>query len=168
LTDAPRMADFAQWACAALGDSFLTLYRENQDGIITESLETSPVARAVVALMDQQTLWEGSTGELLHELAGFATGADSRGLAWPKTDKALVNRLARLKPHLRHIGIEVERDRSSVKRWIRLRRDGAGKQASHASQASSGPDGGRAYDAYDASIPTQTDAKDRQKEVLDL
>ena len=110
----PRMADFAQWATAAEtafgwpGGAFLEAYAGNRNEVIETSLEASPVAVAVRALMSQQDQWSGTPTEL-HEALGYhVSEATRKSRIWPKAANALTNMLRRFAPFLRAVGIMVD------------------------------------------------------------
>ncbi|MBV8441928.1 MAG: hypothetical protein JO312_15430, partial [Hyphomicrobiales bacterium] len=110
----PRMADFAKWAMAcepALwkeGD-FLRAYAANILGAVESVLEASPVAGAVRNLMAarQGQEWRGLASDLLIELSGRVDDQVYRSETWPKTPRALSNRLRRASSFLRKTGIHV-------------------------------------------------------------
>lgn len=104
----PRMLDFALWSTAALGDKFEAAYIGNQESLIDESLNASPLATAVQALMMVRDQWQGSPADLLAELGNHDKQGARNGQAWPQAPRGLTNSLRRLAPHLRHIGIELE------------------------------------------------------------
>ena len=121
----PRMADFAQWAYAGLPvlgfqpSDFVDAYQANQDAGLQLGLESSPVGRAVLALMEGHPHWEGTTTELLGALANVE-GVDHRSRQWPKTARMLTSHLTRLGPALRTAGIQREHYRTKRERCIRL------------------------------------------------
>lgn len=108
----PRMADFALWAAAgvpALGftaDEFLAAYRRNRAELMDSAIEASPVASALVRMMDGCTRWDGSSADLLLDLAARDPGA-AMSPSWPRSPKGLLGALRRLAPALRGQGIEV-------------------------------------------------------------
>lgn len=121
----PRMADFAQWAYAGLPvlgfrpNDFTDAYMANQDAGLQLGLESSPVGRALVALMERQREWEGTTTDLLGMLASI-DGVDQRSRQWPKTPRMLTAQLSRLGPALRSAGIQRVHYRTKRERGIRL------------------------------------------------
>jgi hypothetical protein len=116
----PRMADFAQ-ILAALdeikGWSTYHLYRQKIQGARIDSIDSDPVAVAIVELLDRQGPFTGTAGTLLAKL-----DAPSIGTSWPSTPKDLSNRLKRAEPALTAIGINVFRTRSSTERIIEIKR----------------------------------------------
>jgi hypothetical protein len=77
----PRMAGFAEWAVAcepALGlkkGAFLRCYRRNRDTANEVALESNPLAKHLLQLVEEGEPWEGKVGELLealvHDQAAF-------------------------------------------------------------------------------------------------
>lgn len=173
LTALPRMADFARFVTAAeqaLGwddGSFLHAYFTNRGSAHELALEADPVADALRGLVSDQTpVWEGRPTALLEKLGQIAGETATKQRNWPKAAHVLSNRLERLAPNLRAIGIEVDRDRSGARRTIRVSKGGDG--ASRASRASSleiEPDA--PHDAPDASDAGST-APDAHRPPLKL
>ncbi len=125
----PRMADFAVWGMAvapALGwseNDFLAAYEENRNAAQLFVLETDIVAEAIMELAEELGDWEGTATNLLKKLYNRNPSVrNSR--AWPRNPAALGARLDRLQSALAAAGIEVERNRSSRERSIRLYREG--------------------------------------------
>ena len=127
----PRLADFAVWATACeagLGleeGHFMQVYGANLDDSNARVLEMSPVALAIMSLLDlhrgEVTL---SPTELYRELNGLV-GDERRQPDWPKSVKKLSTTLKRLAPNLREVGIEYEAGKTSganSSRYVRLRR----------------------------------------------
>lgn len=125
LNPMPRMADFAQWAYAGLPllgfqpNDFTDAYMANQDAGLQLGLESSPVGRAVVSLMERSLEWTGTTTDLLGTLASIE-GVDQRSRQWPKTPRMLTAQLSRLGPALRSAGIQREQYRTNKQRGIRI------------------------------------------------
>jgi len=122
LTDPPRMADFATWACAALpgvgiaGETFLSAYAENRERGSGAVLETSPVAAALVDLADRG--FEGTASELLERLGELASEIETRSKEWPRSPDTLGRLLTRLAPNLRDAGYEIERRHGKRRTWL--------------------------------------------------
>ncbi len=70
----PRMADFAQFICAAAKgmngkmDSFLEIYNNNQEEALNDTLENSVTVQAINNLMISKKSWTGPMWKLLSEL----------------------------------------------------------------------------------------------------
>lgn len=110
----PRMADFAKWVAAAeealpwpAGD-FVEAYTGNRAEAVELALEADLVAVAVRTLLEGRFDWTGTAQELLSELARHVPESIQKTKAWPRTPKALGNRLRRAATFLRHSGVEVE------------------------------------------------------------
>jgi len=118
LENAPRMADFAKWVTASesgLGfeqGSFMKAYSNNRAAAIEIGLESDPLAQSVIDLSGCEA-WEGTATELLEDLTELVPDKLSKSKVWPKTPQSLSNRLRRLAPVLREIGIEIEFARES-------------------------------------------------------
>ena len=126
----PRMADFARQAAAAaealgIGASvFLRAYQANVDRQNEEAVEESPVAQAVLMVMDNQTSWRGTSTELLDLVERTA---DDRGLrhgarSWTKSASWFGRLLRVVKPALLAAGVEITEERSGLRRLIRIQR----------------------------------------------
>ena len=115
----PRMADFATFATAAARagaydeEAFWAAYGENQENAHVIALEASPVAQAVLALLDAAGggVWQGTATELLHALADHVEPETRRSPAWPKKADWLSKELDRLSDNLRAAGVTVTRER---------------------------------------------------------
>lgn len=128
LEKAPRMADFTRWSCAiteAMGrpyEDFLGAYQRNIDRQNDEALNASPVAKALIAFMeDRGQPWEGTASELLTYLnkKGFdlnLTGSEF----WPKDPSNLGKRLNDVHTNLSAIGIDVVHTRTNTGRFITI------------------------------------------------
>jgi hypothetical protein len=105
LNEAPRMANFARWAYAGLGDlggKFLEAYSHNKVEASAHFIEHNEVAQALVALMRDRETWYGSWGALLAELRPLAVVTRF----WPETSLQLRNRMVRMSEDLRRCGLE--------------------------------------------------------------
>jgi hypothetical protein len=130
------MADFFLWVSAAepaLGwpeGTFAKMYMDNADALADQTLDSSPVAAAVMKLMANRKRWEGTNQELLRELSA---GGGIRGVAekmtngqdtaWPRTGRGMGTALKRVAPVLRKRGINAKLPRKgSVRRgalvWV--------------------------------------------------
>lgn len=126
----PRMADFAHWGCAiaeAMGYSqaeFLSAYRENDELRNVEVMESSQVARAVIAFMDGRDYWEGEPSELLAKLEALAheLGINLEAREWPRAANVLTRRLNVLSANLLAAGVKLSTGTEKKRRRICLRR----------------------------------------------
>lgn len=153
LEGSPRMADFAEWASAAEGalvwerGSFMRAYQENRRDANAITLDASPVAGAVTALLDDTHAapdgkWEGKSSELLALLTERMKKESEQvtlSPAWPKTAKALTGILKRLAPNLRRTGVESSQSRNragSARVWTLIRVESTPKAGENVSDAS--------------------------------
>jgi hypothetical protein len=122
LTSLPRMADFAVTASAAESafgwpeGTFMKAYQSNRESANEVAMEASPIARTLLALLEEAGEWEGSSGELLEALEQRASDQEKHQRSWPRNAKAVSGHLIRLGPNLRASGWGVEQDRSARKR----------------------------------------------------
>jgi hypothetical protein len=126
LEELPRMADFAVWVTAseeALGwerGAFMDAYAGNRGAATELALDDDPVAVAVRQLVAIAGVWSGTSTELLARLGNLVEEETRRSKPWPAAPNALSNRLKRIAPALREVGIEYEerpqgRQRTRVK-----------------------------------------------------
>jgi energy-coupling factor transporter ATP-binding protein EcfA2 len=116
ITDKPRMADFALWGEAGTrafwpAGTFLRAYRENVARAVDLTIEASTVATAVQAFMGGKTEWIGTASELLPLLATMVGEQLARERGWPKQANQLSNKLRRVAPPLRRVGIDIAFER---------------------------------------------------------
>ncbi len=128
LRRAERLADFElliEAASGALGwdpGEFSAIYRANQAELDAETLESSPVAEAILALMidaEYSDGFEGSSSRLLELLRAKASETVLRSRIWPENNVALGIALSRIAPVLRRHGLTVAKHHSG-KRWISI------------------------------------------------
>jgi hypothetical protein len=130
-------------------------YRENLANAVTLVLEASPVGDAVRQFVAPRTHWEGTASELLPLLTALMPEAVSREKSWPKQTNHLTNKLRRVAPALRRIGIHVVFDRTPGERkiFIECRAEDTGKSPSSSSSSSYADprkgNGARSDDGYD-------------------
>ncbi len=112
----PRMADFARFSVAVemeLGwteGRFIKAYENNRISGIVMAVEADPVAQTI-RNWDSEYPWEGTATDLYKELKERADDVISSSKAWPETPNALGNKLRRIQPSLRKLGIEISFDR---------------------------------------------------------
>ena len=115
LKETPRMADFAAWAAAAepafgvKGVSFAQAYKGNRESANDLVLDASQVAQAVKNLVVDGS-FRGSATELLAALNHKVSDEMRREKSWPKDGRGLSNRLRRLAPNLRQVGVCIKFD----------------------------------------------------------
>lgn len=111
LSSPPRMADFAQWACACLGDAskrFISIYAKLRDEVKTDLVGTNPFPAAVLRLaIKLNGKWTGSAAELLSTLntqEGIYTVVPEN---WPVDAARLGSELRRFIPALEARGVKI-------------------------------------------------------------
>lgn len=114
----PRMADFAQRACAAAAafgwtaNEMLGAIEDNARGVVELALDHNPVAQRVLALAEGG-VWRGTASQLLSHL-NLGVAFEGRGEnGWPKNAAQLSNSLKRCAPALRAAGVTVTLPKSS-------------------------------------------------------
>lgn len=118
----PRMAEFALWATAAepgLGlqpGAFMSAYTDNQRGSTEMGLEASPLANLIQCL---ELPFTGTTADLLSALKE-KSGDNSRLV--PTQPHFLSNKLRRIAPILRQVGINVRWGEGRQRRTICIER----------------------------------------------
>ena len=132
LASQPRLLDVAIRVTAAereLGlaaGEFMEAYDDNRATSHLLALETHPVGRLLcefVSRISPDNLpWRGTATELLDHLKRKADHDDKRHQHWPGNAKALSDRLRRLEPHLKHVGLSIEFHATKSKRLIILTR----------------------------------------------
>jgi hypothetical protein len=126
LEQAPRMADFAKFSTAlerAMGwheGTFMSAYNSNRMLSTEMSIESDPVAQAIISL--EKNEWKGTATQLSSDLETLVSDSILRSRSWPAAPNSLSNRVRRLIPALRKIGIEVEfgREGNSGTRYISI------------------------------------------------
>ena len=115
IKELPRMADFAIWVSAAerglpWRDGLIyDAYERNRSLALVITLENDPVAGKIISLAESKGEWFGTPTRLYADLTPSLLSSGRGG--WPRTASAFSQRLKRLQPGLREVGIEVE--------WIR-------------------------------------------------
>ena len=127
----PRMADFAEWATAAEGalgraggwerGAFMRAYQANRRDANEIALDASPVAEALLALLDDATAapdrrWKGTASDLLAALAQRTSEQGMQSSTWPKSPRGLAGALTRLAPNLRRAGVTIEHKKEGNKK----------------------------------------------------
>jgi len=84
------------------------------------AIDASPIAQAIIKLMENRTVWQGSAQELLNELNRIETNdAIKRAKSWVTTSVWMGRTLTRIAPDLRAVGIDINRDgRKANSTWI--------------------------------------------------
>lgn len=133
----PRMADFALWATACEvpvwhEGTFMQAFERNRAEANDEVIAASSLATAVFEFLhESRKQWEGTATELLNQLKLLVDEQVCRDKRqWPQTAKILSERLSRVSPALRNVGIEIERSiGKDHKRLIKLFRTNKDKDA---------------------------------------
>jgi hypothetical protein len=115
LDEYPRMADFAKFATACEDaywspGTFSTAYSANRAHAVDKMVEVDSLASALKDLLSMQTEWVGTATDLLGIITNNA-GSLIHDRDLPKSPALLSKHLARSKPLLREIGINIFRDR---------------------------------------------------------
>lgn len=134
----PRMADFAQWAVAALsGRGFQEAYAGNRSRGIEQTINSDTVAAAVVSMLDEKDAWEGTTSELLQTLKVYLPNPEKPPKDYPSTVQAMTARLRRIVPALRAYGIDrTDNDRKAGTGARTFRLERSRNSTSHTSHTS--------------------------------
>jgi hypothetical protein len=99
------------WATAAAGSfgwdegAFIEAYSGNRGEATEQALEADPVAEAIRQLMQGRDEWFGTASELWKTLGKLVGEEVRHSRAWPGAPNALSNRMKRIAPALREIGI---------------------------------------------------------------
>ncbi len=109
----PRMADVARFVTAAEEGldwdkgTFIKVYEDYRKTARMNALEASNVGTALLTLMEEMPLWEGTAGDLLDELDRRLPRAVSRK-RFPASSRSMSSQLRRIQPNLKEAGIDVE------------------------------------------------------------
>ena len=118
-----RMLDFAEFISAAesaLGigqGAFAPLYEKHRQQQAQDNLESSPVAQAIINLIEVRHSWKGTLSELLKELKCLCA---PEYRFFPQTPRGLSNMLNRLSPGLRMAGYEIAKSRTAESRYVEI------------------------------------------------
>jgi hypothetical protein len=109
----PRMADFYHLACAT-GEAlpggtpaFLEAWRSMESAAIESSIDSEPIGRPLLNLLEIERKWRAPAGELLRMLNAFDVLGARNHNSWPRTPQGLVAALRRLIPALEVFGWHV-------------------------------------------------------------
>jgi len=105
----PRMADFAQWAMAATGDSaqFLADYKVNVERQNSEAVSESTVATTLLDWLKSKDGWEGQAHELHATLKNHLASVQIAEKLFPATPAALSKKLREIRPNLLALGWKI-------------------------------------------------------------
>lgn len=136
----PRMADFARWVTAAEGalgwerGAFLAAYAGNQAEATELSLQGAVIGPPLLALLERQPHWEGTTSELLAALR-LEAGEGAQAQGFPRAANRLGGELRRLAPALRARGIAYADRRTNRGTVIAFRKVGPPNERTSAAGA---------------------------------
>ena len=123
----PRMADFALWATACVGEIwgegvFWRAYAGNRDEAVDSVIEADPVGSAIHSLMATRTAWDGTASDLLAALSEKVGDRVAKAKSWPASARGLSGRVRRAAAFLRKVGIDVafEKEGHARTRIIRI------------------------------------------------
>ena len=160
LKQMPRMADFARWVTACEGafgwqpGTFIKAYHDHEAEKAELALSRSLIAKPIQELAVRG--WEGTASELLDEVISLAPNS-----LMTSDPLRLSNKLSRIEPVLRDVGVVVTRRRThGGKRLIRLSGDD-GDGGDPAESATDGDPG----DAGDANSSVPKKKEKRKKRV---
>ena len=130
LTERPRMADFAKWVTAAeqtLGwpeGAFLSAYSANRRQSEEAALDSNAVASTILSMIQENTFWQGTTGDLIQYLRKRYPTQTEGNETFPRQPTAFGTELRRVTPILRSHGILVSHSRTGKdrRRIIELKR----------------------------------------------
>ena len=110
--DLPRMADFAQWmnACETLywpAGTFNAAYARNRRKVGRGVLGADNVAVAMCEYLEETPTWTGSATELLEILSARVGPTQRAEKEWPKSPRAMSNRLSNVRQWLEREGIAI-------------------------------------------------------------
>lgn len=118
----PRMADFALWAIAAEGGTdersseFWRAYARNRESAHVLAVDASPVASAIVELVNERGNWQGTCSDLLELLVARVHERDEA----LRSSHALGRALRRYGPNLRALGVFMQFVRVGKKRLVTI------------------------------------------------
>jgi hypothetical protein len=126
LENPPRMADFAKWASACLGDAaekFIEIYTATRESSSIELAEINRLPAALYSFVMNQPdkMWKGSASLLLANInhyAGIIPGHELED--WPTTPDKMGSELRRFSPSLEAKGIVTKYKKTNGKRTIEL------------------------------------------------
>jgi hypothetical protein len=120
LRQPPRMADFALWSVAcekafAAPGAFLVAFEASAAEATEVVLENDPVSIAIRTFMLEQTSWNGTAAQLLHELAmhDTAEARPTRWRTWPRDAASFGKALRGAAASMRKVGIEISFGRAT-------------------------------------------------------
>lgn len=173
----PRMADFALWVSACEPNlwargTFMSAYSDNQQDALGDILDADPVSAALVELVrTQRTMRTYTATSLLGALKKLVGDEIVKGKTWPTSPRALSERLRRVAPTLRSVGIEIEYCREGHERTRTIRfsvQEGGGMHPSASSASSAGIENGNSNNTLPAGVERTMDGADADERPFEL
>jgi hypothetical protein len=102
----------------------MAIYGEVKQESHHTAIDASPIAQAIIKLMEDRTVWQGSAQELLNELNRIETNeAIKKTKSWVSTSTWMGRTLTRIAPDLRAVGIDIDRNgRKANSTWIVIKK----------------------------------------------
>jgi hypothetical protein len=128
------MADFATWVSACepglecKSGSFLKAYTVALNDAIIDTISSDGLAQTIITIAEHEKhTWSGNATQLLSKINNMNGYNYQRPpMGWPQTASTLSNKLNRLAPSLRRVGVEIEFKKTAKARiiTIKMRDDG--------------------------------------------
>ncbi len=129
VTNLPRMAEYVRLGVAleeTLGlpnGEFLTIHGKIKQNSSHAAIDASPIALAILQLMDRYDTWEGYVSELYTELNNLVKDdALKRSKAWFTDVPRLGKSISRIAPDLRTLGLDISTERRNKGNWLVIKR----------------------------------------------
>jgi hypothetical protein len=125
----PRMADFAVWATACEAGleckpgSFIKAYTRSINEAVLDTISLDALAETIITIgKHEERSWSGTATQLLRKINIMNEYDNHRPpMGWPQTASNLSNKLNRLAPALRKVGIEIEFKKTTNSRTITIK-----------------------------------------------
>ena len=136
LDNLPRMADCALWAAACetalwQAGTFMKAYTGNRNDMVETVIEADLVASSIRSFMKGIKEWKGTATELLAALNFTVDESTQKKPGWPSTAKVLSDRLKRVAPALRKMGIDITNTREGNDRTRTINISSSAASAPH-------------------------------------
>lgn len=126
----PRMADFAIWVKACepglecRPGSFLKAYTGALNDAIIDTISSDELAQTIITIAERERpAWSGTATQLLSKINNMNGYNYQRPpMGWPQTPSTLSNKLNRLAPSLRQVGVEIEFKKTANARIITIKK----------------------------------------------
>jgi len=133
----PRMADFAVWVTACeeglecKPGFFLKAYRDTLNDANLDALSSDVLAQTIINIAEHEiSPWSGTATELLskiNSMNGYNYQRPPGG--WPQTASYLSNKLNRITPALRKVGVEIDSKKTAKAKIITIKERNDGMTA---------------------------------------